>query len=96
MELTKEDIQKIVREVLSNFNESDLIVKRTQKPWSEHKSELKGNIDKLFSFIEKDKYYEKDGVDEIADLIDDTVEILNTWKKRLKANAPSGDVLDEN
>ena len=40
--------------------------------------------------------FDKDGVDEIVDLIDDTVEILKTWKKRLKVNAPSGDVLDEN
>ncbi len=96
MELTKEDLKSIVREVLSNFNESDLIVKRTQKPWSEHKSELKSNIDKLFSSIEEDKYYEKNGVEDICNLIDDTVDILKTWKKRVKTNAPSGDVIDEN
>jgi hypothetical protein len=96
MEITKEDIQSIVREVLSNVKESDLIVKRTKKTWSEHKSELKSNIEKLFDFIEEDKYYEENGVEEIADLIDDTVNILNTWKKRVKTNAPKGDVLDEN
>jgi len=96
MEITKEDIQSIVREVLSNVKESDLIVKRTKKTWSEHKSELKSNIEKLFDFIEEDKYYEEDGVEEITDLIDDTVNILNTWKKRVKTNAPKGDVLDEN
>jgi hypothetical protein len=96
MEITKEDIQSIVREVLSNVKESDLIVKRTKKTWSEHKSELKSNIEKLFDFIEEDKYYEENGVEEIADLIDDTVNILNTWKKRIKTNAPKGDVLDEN
>jgi hypothetical protein len=96
MEITKEDIQSIVREVLSNVKESDLIVKRTKKTWSEHKSELKSNIEKLFDFIEEDKYYEENGVEEITDLIDDTVNILNTWKKRIKTNAPKGDVLDEN
>jgi len=73
-----------------------LIVKRTKKSWSEHKSELKSNIEKLFTFIEKDKYYEENGVEEISDLIDDTVDILNTWKQRIKTNAPKGDVLDEN
>ena len=96
MKITKEDIQGIVREVLSNVKESDLIVKRTQKPWSEHKSELKSNVEKLFTFIEEDKYYEENGVEEISDLIDDTVEILKTWKKRIRTNAPKGDVLDEN
>lgn len=96
MELTKEDLQSIVREVLSNVEESDLIVKRTKKTWPEHKSELKGNIEKLFDYIEEDKYYEKDGVNEISDLIDDTIEVLNTWKKRIRSNAPKGDVLDEN
>jgi hypothetical protein len=96
MELTKEDLQGIVREVLSNVKESDLIVKRTKKPWSEHKSELKGNIEKLFKYIEEDKYYEDNGVEEISELIDDTVEILDTWKKRIRSNAPKGDVLDEN
>ncbi len=96
MEMTREDIKKVVREVLSNFNESDLIVKRTQKPWSEHKSELKSNIDKLFVDIEEDKYYEKGGIEDICSLIDDTIDILKTWKKRVRTNAPSGDVIDEN
>ena len=54
------------------------------------------DIEKLFDFIEEDKYYEENGVEEITDLIDDTVNILNTWKKRIKTNAPKGDVLDEN
>ena len=40
--------------------------------------------------------YMKIGVEEISDLIDDTVEILKTWKKRIRTNAPKGDVLDEN
>ena len=48
MELTKEDLQSIVREVLSNVEESDLIVKRTKKTWPEHKFEIKGNVEKLF------------------------------------------------
>jgi len=73
MKITKEDIQNMVKEVLSNFQESDLITKKTQKSWSKHKQELKGNVSKLINYIEKDKYYKEGCVDEISEVIDDTI-----------------------
>ena len=94
--MDREYLKDIVREVLSNFQESDLIVKKTKKSWSEHKSELKDNINKLIDYIEKDVYYKEGGVEEITDVIDDTIEILKNWKRKVKSGVSKGDILDEN
>lgn len=91
MGITEEQIREIVREALSNMEESDLITKKGSKSWSEHKEEFKGNVDSLLKHIEDDKYEDAEGV------IDDTIDILKDWKKRIKSGLSSKEnVLDEN
>jgi hypothetical protein len=91
MEFAEEKIRSIVREVLSKIDESDLIAKKGSKSWSEHKKDFKEKVGELIDKIEDDKY------EDAHNLIDDTIEILKTWKKRIKSGLDSKDnVLDEN
>ena len=95
MEFTKEKLIKIIKETLKNVNESDLIVKKGKKTWSEHKSELNKNIKSIIKDIEDDVYDKEEGIKVIVDNIDDTIEILKDWKKKIKSGAKKGSVLDE-
>ena len=91
MDITEDKIRNIVREVLSTIDESDLIAKKGTKDWSEHKSDFKKKIGELIGKIEDDKY------EDAHNIIDDTIEILKTWKGRIKSGLKSKDsVLDEN
>lgn len=86
MELTKEEIRNAVREAL-NVKESDLISKKSNKSWSEHKSEFKEIIDDLLNHIEDDEYKDAN------DLIGDAIDILKAWKKKIKEG--KGKIIDE-
>jgi hypothetical protein len=87
MEFTQEEIRKTIREALTSMQESDLVARKGDKSWSSQKKEFKEIISDLLNHIEDDKY------EDAHDLIGDAVEILNTWKKRIKEG--SGKVIDE-
>lgn len=92
MNITKEDIKEMVRRAFSeefDINESDLITRKGDKTWSEHKKEFKENVSKLIQNIEDDKYLDAENV------IGDTIAILNDWKKRIREGRKDN-VLDEN
>ena len=83
------DIKKIVRESFQEIKESDLIAKKGNKTWAEHKKEFKDNIEELLIHIEDDKYEDAENV------IGKTINILKDWKKRIKEGGSKGDVIDE-
>jgi hypothetical protein len=91
MGITEEEIREIVREALSNMEESDLITKKGSKSWSDHKEEFKNNVDSLLDNIQNDEY------EDAEDVIGKTIDILKDWKKRISSGLKSKDsVLDEN
>lgn len=91
MGITEEEIREIVREALSNMEESDLITKKGSKSWSDHKEEFKNNVDSLLGNIQNDEY------EDAEDVIGKTIDILKGWKKRISSGLKSKDsVLDEN
>jgi hypothetical protein len=92
MEVTKEEIQKMIKEALSEMNESDIVTKKGSKSWAEHKGDFKNNIEELLGHIEDDNYHDAENV------IGKTIDTLKKWQKRIKDGLKDkkGDVLDEN
>jgi LPS O-antigen subunit length determinant protein (WzzB/FepE family) len=95
MNINEKELREIIRNTIQDVNESDLITKRSNKTWSEHKSELNNNIKDVINFIEDDVYDEKDGVEKIVNKIDDSIEVLKSWKSKVKKGGEKKDVIDE-
>lgn len=91
MGISEEQIREIVREALSNMEESDLITKNSKKSWSDHKKDFRDNINSLLDNIEDDNY------EDAEDTIGKTITMLKGWKKRISSGLKTQDsVLDEN
>ena len=57
MRVNKDTIKELVREVMSDMDESDLIVRRGDgKKWEELSAELKIEVDELIDNISNDNY----------------------------------------
>ncbi len=80
MEITREEIQEMIREAFEEVNESDLITKNTKETWQEIKKEFKRKNEILLKHIDDDNY------DNADNLIDEVIEMLKNWKKRINKN----------
>jgi hypothetical protein len=89
MNISIDEIRKIVRETISGIDESDLITKNATKSWEEYKKEFKELSSGLLSNIEDDDYG-----DATKD-IDTTIDMLRGWKNKIKKGSKDS-VIDEN
>jgi flagellar motor switch protein FliG len=80
MSITREEIQEMIRETFQEVNESDLITKDTKETWEEIKKEFKRKNETLLNHIDDDNY------DNADNLIDEVIDILKDWKKRINKN----------
>jgi flagellar motor switch protein FliG len=80
MSITREEIQEMIREAFQEVNESDLITKDTKETWEEIKKEFKRKNETLLNHIDDDNY------DNADNLIDEVIEMLKGWKKRINKN----------
>jgi flagellar motor switch protein FliG len=80
MSITREEIQEMIRETFQEVNESDLITKDTKETWEEIKKEFKRKNETLLNHIDDDNY------DNADNLIDEVIEMLKDWKKRINKN----------
>lgn len=80
MSITREEIQEMIRETFQEVNESDLITKDTKETWGEIKKEFKRKNETLLNHIDDDNY------DNADNLIDEVIEMLKGWKKRINKN----------
>jgi PHP family Zn ribbon phosphoesterase len=83
MEITREEIQEMIREAFEEVNESDLITKNTQETWQEIKKEFKRKNEILLKHIDDDNY---DNADNLIDEVIEVIEMLKNWKKRINKN----------
>ena len=70
----------MIRETFQEVNESDLITKDTKETWEEIKKEFKRKNETLLNHIDDDNY------DNADNLIDEVIEMLKDWKKRINKN----------
>jgi PHP family Zn ribbon phosphoesterase len=80
MSITREEIQEMIREAFQEVNESDLITKNTKETWEEIKKEFKRKNEILLQHIDDDNY------DNADNLIDEVIDMLKDWKKRINKN----------
>jgi PHP family Zn ribbon phosphoesterase len=80
MEITREEIQEMIREAFKEVNESDLITKNTKETWEDIKKEFKRKNEILLKHIDDDNY------DNADNLIDEVIEMLKDWKKKISKN----------
>jgi PHP family Zn ribbon phosphoesterase len=80
MSITREEIQEMIREAFQDVNESDLITKNTKETWEEIKKEFKRKNEILLKHIDDDNY------DNADNLIDEVIDMLKDWKKRINKN----------
>lgn len=78
MELSEDDVRKMVREMLTGgIKENDALYSK-EKEWKQESQELRTLLVDLLKNIENDDY--KEGVKKI----DIVVNKLNTWKKKIE------------
>ncbi len=88
MDINIDEIRKLVRETLSGIDESDLITKNSTKSWDDYKGDFEDNSKSLLQKIEDDDY------DDAIKDIDKTIDILSSWKSKIKKNSKDS-VIDE-
>ena len=77
MRVNRNTLRELVKEVMSEMDESDLLVKKDGKSWEEMSDELRFDVDKLINAISKDKYSE--ALDEISSI----AATMKIWKHRI-------------
>mgnify|MGYP003641620791 CR=1 FL=1 len=88
MDVSIDEIKKLVRETLSGLDESDLITKNTTKSWKDYKLDFEKCSKGLLKKIEDDDY------DNAVKDIEKTIDMLSSWKSRIKKNSKDS-VIDE-
>lgn len=77
MNVNKHTIRELVREIMSEMDESDLLVKNDNRTWAEMSNELKIDVDKLIQDISTDKYVH--ALDDISSI----AATMKIWKHRI-------------
>ena len=79
MNITRQEIQEMIRDAFTGVNESDLITKN-RKSWEKIKKDFKEKNDELLNHIDDDNYKNAD------EIIDKVISILEDWKEKISKN----------
>jgi len=78
MKVDKNKLREMVKEVMSDLDESDLITRRDDgRTWEKMSNDLKLEVDKMIANISKDKY--TDALDNISEIS----ATMKMWKHRI-------------
>jgi len=79
MNITRQEIQEMIRDAFTGVNESDLITKN-EKSWEKIKEDFKEKNNMLLKHIDDDKYKDADNI------INEVISILKDWKEKISNN----------
>lgn len=77
MRVNKATLRELVKEVMSEMDESDLVVKDNGTTWEEMSEALRSEVDKLINNITEDKYHQ--ALDDISGI----AATMKIWKHRI-------------